>query len=47
MRIAILALEGSVLSAVAGMTDLFWITNKAIASSPCTPHAFPIKLLKR
>lgn len=37
MRIAILALEGSVLSAVAGLTDLFWIANKAIAASP--PHA--------
>lgn len=34
MRIAILALEGSVLSAIAGLTDLFWITNKAIAASP-------------
>jgi len=34
MRIAILALEGSVLSAIAGLADLFWISNKAIASSP-------------
>ncbi|KTS33779.1 GlxA family transcriptional regulator [Pantoea dispersa] len=43
MRIAILALEGSVLSAVAGMTDLFWITNKAIASSPVHAARFPDK----
>ena len=43
MRIAILALEGSVLSAIAGMTDLFWITNKAIASSPVHAARFPGK----
>lgn len=43
MRIAILALEGSVLSAVAGLTDLFWITNKAIAGSPAHAAKFPEK----
>lgn len=34
MRIAIIALEGSLLSAVAGLSDMFWITNRAVASSP-------------
>ncbi|MDZ7280019.1 helix-turn-helix domain-containing protein [Pantoea eucrina] len=34
MRIAILALEGSVLSAISGIADLFWITNIAIKGSP-------------
>lgn len=34
MRIAILALEGTVFSAVAGLADLFWIANKAIGTSP-------------
>ncbi|MDF7660675.1 helix-turn-helix domain-containing protein [Erwiniaceae bacterium L1_54_6] len=43
MRIAILALEGSVLSAIAGLTDLFWITNKAIATSPVHAMKFPAK----
>lgn len=43
MRIAILALEGSVMSAIAGLTDLFWITNKAIAASPVHASRFPHK----
>lgn len=43
MRIAILALEGSVLSAIAGLADLFWITNKAIAGSPAHASRFPEK----
>ncbi|ERK08998.1 Transcriptional regulator, AraC family [Pantoea sp. AS-PWVM4] len=43
MRIAILALEGSVLSAIAGLADLFWITNKAIAASPAHAIKFPEK----
>ncbi|ORM71761.1 GlxA family transcriptional regulator [Pantoea rwandensis] len=43
MRIAILALEGSVLSAIAGLTDMFWITNKAIAASPAHASRFPPK----
>lgn len=34
MRIAILALEGSVLSAISGIADLFWIANHAVAASP-------------
>ena len=41
MLIAILALEGSVLSAIAGLTDLFWIANKAIAASPAHSSRFP------
>ncbi|MBK0122501.1 helix-turn-helix domain-containing protein [Pantoea sp. S61] len=48
MRIAILALEGSVLSAIAGLADLFWISNKAIASSPahaCKFSAAPFETL--
>lgn len=43
MRIAILALEGSVLSAIAGMADLFWIANKALAASPAHAIRFPNK----
>lgn len=34
MRIAILAVEGSLLSAVAGLSDLFWITNQALRAPP-------------
>jgi transcriptional regulator GlxA family with amidase domain len=34
MRIAILAIEGSVLSAISGIADMFWIANYAVASSP-------------
>lgn len=34
MRIAILAFEGSVLSAISGMADLFWIANHAVATTP-------------
>lgn len=42
VRIAILAIEGSVLSAVSGLTDMFWITNKAMAAaSPVRALSFP------
>ncbi|MBK0099686.1 hypothetical protein IBT49_27215 [Erwinia sp. S63] len=41
MRVAILALEGSVLSAISGLTDIFWITNKAVAGSPAYAARFP------
>lgn len=41
MRIAILTLEGGVLSAIAGLTDLFWITNNAVAGSPAFAARFP------
>ncbi|MGM3172909.1 GlxA family transcriptional regulator [Dickeya lacustris] len=34
MRIAIIAIEGSLLSAVAGLADMFWITNQTALSSP-------------
>ncbi|KUM43263.1 GlxA family transcriptional regulator [Pseudomonas sp. EpS/L25] len=34
MRIAIVALEGSLLSAIAGLSDLFWMTNQALRSPP-------------
>lgn len=32
MRIAIVALDGSMLSAVSGLTDIFWMTNQALRS---------------
>lgn len=32
MRIALIAVEGSLLSSIAGLADLFWITNQALAS---------------
>ncbi|OAT78745.1 AraC family transcriptional regulator [Mangrovibacter phragmitis] len=34
MRIALLALEGSLLSAIAGLSDIFWITNQVVLGSP-------------
>ncbi|MFD1153284.1 type 1 glutamine amidotransferase family protein [Undibacterium aquatile] len=34
MRIAIVAVEGSLLSAIAGLSDLFWITNQALRAPP-------------
>ncbi|WP_042703075.1 GlxA family transcriptional regulator [Azospirillum sp. B506] len=34
MRIAILAVDGSLLSAIAGLSDLFWITNQALRAPP-------------
>lgn len=34
MRIALLATEGSLLSAIAGLSDMFWITNQAVSASP-------------
>lgn len=34
MRIALLALDGSLLSAIAGLSDMFWITNQAVLASP-------------
>jgi transcriptional regulator GlxA family with amidase domain len=34
MRIAIVAVEGSLLSAIAGLSDLFWITNQALRTPP-------------
>ncbi|UZE27478.1 GlxA family transcriptional regulator [Pseudomonas asplenii] len=34
MRIAIIAVEGSLLSAITGLADLFWITNQALRSPP-------------
>ncbi|MEB5838486.1 helix-turn-helix domain-containing protein [Pantoea dispersa] len=34
MRIALLAPEGSLLSAIAGLSDMFWITNQAVLASP-------------
>jgi len=37
MRIAIVALEGSMLSAVAGLSDLFWMTGQALRSPPEGP----------
>lgn len=34
MRIAILAVDGSLLSAIAGLSDLFWITNQGLRAPP-------------
>lgn len=34
VRIAVIAVEGSLLSAIAGLTDLFWITNQALRAPP-------------
>ncbi|MCI4186479.1 helix-turn-helix domain-containing protein [Dickeya dianthicola] len=34
MRIAIIAVDGSLLSAIAGLSDLFWITNQALRTPP-------------
>ena len=34
MRIAIVAVDGSLLSAIAGLSDMFWITNQALRSPP-------------
>lgn len=34
MRIAIFAVEGSLVSAIAGLSDLFWITNQALRAPP-------------
>jgi len=34
MRIAIVALEGSLMSAITGLADLFWMTNQALRSPP-------------
>ncbi|QEI06466.1 helix-turn-helix domain-containing protein [Pigmentiphaga aceris] len=34
MRIAIIAVDGSMLSAVAGLADLFWITNQTLRAPP-------------
>ncbi|MPQ82991.1 helix-turn-helix domain-containing protein [Pseudomonas sp. MAFF 730085] len=34
MRIAIIALEGSLMSAITGLADLFWMTNQALRSPP-------------
>ncbi|ROM34157.1 AraC family transcriptional regulator [Pseudomonas poae] len=34
MRIAIIAVEGSLMSAITGLADLFWMTNQALRSPP-------------
>ena len=34
VRVAVIAVEGSLLSAIAGLTDLFWITNEALRAPP-------------
>ncbi|RMQ47709.1 AraC family transcriptional regulator [Pseudomonas cichorii] len=34
MHIAIVAVDGSLLSAIAGLSDLFWMTNQALRSPP-------------
>ncbi|KAB7769786.1 GlxA family transcriptional regulator [Xanthomonas maliensis] len=34
MRIAIVAVDGSLLSAIAGLSDLFWITQQALRAPP-------------
>lgn len=34
VNVAVMAVEGSLLSAVAGLTDLFWITNQALRAPP-------------
>ncbi|MBI6851591.1 helix-turn-helix domain-containing protein [Pseudomonas cichorii] len=34
MRIAIVAVDGSLLSAIAGLSDMFWITNQALRTPP-------------
>lgn len=34
MRIALLALPGSMRSALAGMADMFWLANQVILSNP-------------
>lgn len=34
MRVAILVVDGSLLSAIAGLSDLFWITNQALHAPP-------------
>ena len=34
VRVAVIAVEGSLLSAIAGLTDLFWITNQALRAPP-------------
>lgn len=34
MRIAIVAVEGSLMSAISGLADLFWITNQALRAPP-------------
>ncbi|RIX40508.1 MAG: helix-turn-helix domain-containing protein [Rhodocyclales bacterium GT-UBC] len=34
MRIAIVAVEGSLMSAITGLADLFWITNQALRAPP-------------
>jgi transcriptional regulator GlxA family with amidase domain len=34
MRIAIIAVEGSLMSAITGLADLFWMTNQALLSPP-------------
>ena len=34
MRIGILALPGSMKSAVAGLCDMFWLANEVIAQQP-------------
>ncbi|TWB53122.1 AraC family transcriptional regulator with amidase-like domain [Rhizobium sp. ERR 922] len=37
VRVAIIAVDGSLLSAIAGITDLFWITNQALQAPPEGP----------
>ncbi|KTC51844.1 AraC family transcriptional regulator [Pseudomonas fluorescens ABAC62] len=34
MRVAIVAVEGSLMSAITGLADLFWMTNQALKSPP-------------
>jgi transcriptional regulator GlxA family with amidase domain len=34
VRVAVIAVDGSLLSAIAGLTDLFWITNQALRAPP-------------
>ncbi|MBX8563892.1 helix-turn-helix domain-containing protein [Pseudomonas cichorii] len=34
MRIAIVAVDGSLMSAIAGLSDMFWITNQALRTPP-------------
>lgn len=33
VNVAVIAVEGSLLSAIAGIADLFWITNQALRAA--------------
>lgn len=41
MRVALLALPGSMKSAIAGLADMFWLANQVIAQYPQPAHAEP------